>query len=1429
MKKYCLIILFILGWGVEQVSAQSMGNFGRMENRKKTPAKTAQTTETSSTSAQEGVNQTPATTVSQPQSQPEPQTAPQTAPRRTSSVSGRPISRPPVVKTAEVAKTNTATKEVKKNEVKAIDNIKTGDSAMAKEKYVKAYGFYRVALEQTADPAKIRMLKRKLGLVQTRMNHPVDAVLYYNDLYEEYFKGVVYPALWGYGNALYSSTDPIVISEAYQQLYAVHKGDGPDAAGLAGMNYDDILFLKEYGDALLRTAGYEMADTVFRMLYATDTTNEVVKIRLQTCKNGLEFKYSDAWLPWSKVVDQKEIGTSFSEYGATIVDGKLVFTSAKRGKPARTDYRTSNDFSHFYIADYDNVAKTWINPRLLSLNLVDEYCNDGSFSYDPKLKRAYFMRCNQNDCQLYTTDRDGDDWTTPERMIVNEVGRYSVGHPSISPDGKKLLFVSKAPNGEGDLDIYMTTRIEKKASSAAAKKRPVRPTPTATKSHNRAKGETNPDWTVPVNVGKVVNTSGKETFPTWFNDEIFFYSSDGHAGFGGLDLFYAKADSNGSFSETYLVEPPINTSFDDYNMVMHPAFSDGFYSSNRFTVSGIMDEIYSFPKGSGGFEVEGIIVADEDGKPLADVEVYVKPSNKEEPELLTVSDSTGHFFGRHRLDAPKYDLSFQKKRYFDKDTTLKFDTVVALVPIRYTKNYNIVMLPSERDTIEIEGLVLDPDMGDAIANVSVLVKRPHADGTADTVLVAKTDDYGYYHFRVAKDSTLYQIDLDKKYFNDSSYVIDLYTDVRLDTVLGFFSRYSKRVVNPLQSEKVEINGAVYDSAHQPLPDVAVNIYPKEALSGTPLYTATTAPDGTFKMQQRMDENPYMLTMSKRGYRDTTFDYVLYDMVPNLTDTSAEAPAMIPQKVDSRTFTADLADFNPDLTINGMVVDAVTKQPVPQAEIFLQKKSGEQYQFISTLKTDPNGHFTYPQTVDDSEYELTIGHPNYFDTILTYRLQNVENSTEGSFPMTIVLRPDPSKSGAAPAENDWWADLIQDSNINNNISPLLTVNQTDEKQDLSKYINDGMSAKEIVDAIDSHKKDPQTVDRRTVDDYKDRVNDPNRRSRMESLPAGTKCEPCEQKMKKHKIDEIFHVGSSDDKAAIIITDNAGNKTYVDLAPNANYELQVANLGLGDGEKPALPGTIKNTDIQKSIITKDYVMYECTPKLAELYDEVYVNNVYYDFDKSEVIRDGSRELDRLIIIAMKNPGMKFEISSHADERGGLEYNDKLTERRLAAVTTYLEKKGFDTDRLVAKAYGKRQPIIKNAQTDEYHALNRRTTFRLFMPKASNELAGTKYDLKEEKPSTAGLQFKVHAGAFREPLLNPGYFYQKPLNDVSGIQLSYFMDDDGFYKYSFGTFSKLDDARRLTRQVLNQGTECYVGAYYNGKRITVSEAQAIMNNRK
>lgn len=242
------------------------------------------------------------------------------------------------------------------------------------------------------------------------------------------------------------------------------------------------------------------------------------------------------------------------------------------------------------------------------------------------------------------------------------------------------------------------------------------------------------------------------------------------------------------------------------------------------------------------------------------------------------------------------------------------------------------------------------------------------------------------------------------------------------------------------------------------------------------------------------------------------------------------------------------------------------------------------------------------------------------------------------------------------------------------------------------------------------------------------------------------------------------------------------------------------------------------------SKETVVVDMELFKIEVEKFVQIKNIYFDFNKAIIRPESHVQLDKLTNFLKQNDNLAVEISSHADERGTVDYNMRLTRKRSQAVVDFLTFKGISKNRLVPRAYGKSKLLIKNAKTESEHQQNRRSEFKV-ISKSYAESAASQFVVEDtygEAQFPQGVTYMVQVGESREQL--PLGRFDIIEKSVEGIGISYIRGEDGIYRYMVCCYQYVEQALNVQNQILQKGFDAFVVAFNNGKRISLKEAKEL-----
>ena len=428
------------------------------------------------------------------------------------------------------------------------------------------------------------------------------------------------------------------------------------------------IFYLHYGDVLKSTEKYEDAIANYNIY------TELVPDDPRGQKSADDIKNIKEWMDNPskyEVIRMKALNSKSSDFGVAWMSNSfndIIFTSTREGGVAKEkDAITGQHFSDFYYSRKDK-NDNWDKPELVDEEGgINSAGSEGMPFFTKSFSDVYYTRCpndkkRQSGCQIMKSRRTGSSFGEGEVVAIAGVDTLDiVGHPTLNSDESIMYFAAERNGGFGGKDIWMTI-----------------------------KGDDG-KFGRPFNLGDVVNTPGNEMFPFMRNDSTLYFSSDGHGGMGGLDIFMTTVDSTGVWSEPVNMKYPINSTGNDFSIIFHPTEERGFLASNRDSRNGMDDDIYYFINPPIQFTINGTIKDKNSLQLVSGANVTI--SGTDGTNYSTLSSDKGAFQvneGVLQVDNI-YVLSINKDNYFTVTDTI--NTIGVEFRKDYTPSYEIAMIP----------------------------------------------------------------------------------------------------------------------------------------------------------------------------------------------------------------------------------------------------------------------------------------------------------------------------------------------------------------------------------------------------------------------------------------------------------------------------------------------------------------------------------------------------------------------------------------------------------------------------------------------------------------------------------------------------------------------------------------------------------------
>ena len=365
-------------------------------------------------------------------------------------------------------------------------------------------------------------------------------------------------------DAYYFNTN---MEKAYEWYNVLYENYGKE------MSSDNIF---KYAHSLKGTGKYARSKKLMR-LYNRKTEEGDTKAKRENSIPANEIVLDDILKVEQKFeIKNMGINTEYSDFSPMFLDStQIVFSSAKDSSFFNTRrYKWNNQpYLDLYVARINEESQDLRNAIKFSKKINTKY-HEASVTFSPDNKTMYFTRNNYgkklkrdnkgiNHLKIYKSTKSDNEWSEAVEVSFNS-DAYSTGHPAMSPDGKQLYFVSDMPGSLGKTDIFVVDVLDDGSFSE------------------------------PRNLGPTINSEHKEMFP-FFNGKKLYFSSDGHTGLGGLDIYESAYDAELGFQEVENMGKPINSNKDDFSYIVNEQNQKGFFASNREGGKGD-DDIYSFKR-----------------------------------------------------------------------------------------------------------------------------------------------------------------------------------------------------------------------------------------------------------------------------------------------------------------------------------------------------------------------------------------------------------------------------------------------------------------------------------------------------------------------------------------------------------------------------------------------------------------------------------------------------------------------------------------------------------------------------------------------------------------------------------------------------------------------------------------------------------------
>lgn len=438
-----------------------------------------------------------------------------------------------------------------------------------------------------------------------------------------------------------------------------------------------------YASILRMNKKYDLADEWMTKFHEAEPQDKRGELNSKSRGKYKEFLKNDGLFIIRNLVEN----TEYEDFGTSFYKDQIVFASSRVPTASLKKEWNWNQLPFLSVFVADKESNFNLSETKKFKPVTNKKYHEGPTAFN---KAGDYMVLTRNNhkgkskedvvkLQLFYSKFDDNKWGEYFPMPFNS-DEYSVGHASLSADGKIMYFASDMPGGNGGVDIYRSTM------------------------------NTDGTWSQPINMGEIINTEGDELFPFIHEKNMLFFASNGHPGLGGLDVFMTKLENNNKATSIKNLGAPVNSNKDDFSFILNEEQANGYFSSNRDGGKG-EDDIYAFRMTkpfSAGKTIQGI-ARNKEGEILAEVDVVLLKSDGKGVGFV-MTDKDGKFEFEAKPDQ-NYFILGSKDNYLDKmnfvDTYSVEDIIISDVILEQPAEFSFFVQ------------VLDIKTGKALSGVRV--------------------------------------------------------------------------------------------------------------------------------------------------------------------------------------------------------------------------------------------------------------------------------------------------------------------------------------------------------------------------------------------------------------------------------------------------------------------------------------------------------------------------------------------------------------------------------------------------------------------------------------------------------------------------------------------------------------------------------------